>query len=73
MLPEEPEDPIDPDELDPDEPLVPAPVSASRRSQPTAVRLNAASTNNIFDVFLIAFIFIPFVNGECDTHDQPAT
>lgn len=67
MLPEEPEEPIDPDELDPEDPLV-APVSAPRRSHPTAVRLRAASTNNIFEVFLIAFIFVPFVNGECDIH-----
>lgn len=65
-VPEEP-DPIapdPPDELDvPEAPPAPAPWSPARRSQPTAVRLSAATTNKILDVVLSAFILVPFMKS----------
>jgi hypothetical protein len=60
----EPDDPMVPElpealELLPGEPLEPD-VSVARRSQPTTDKLNAASTSRIFEVFLSAFILVPF-------------
>jgi len=60
-VPDAPEEPVAPEELDvPGEPLAPELWSPARRSQPTAVRLNAARTNKIFDEVLSAFILVPF-------------
>jgi hypothetical protein len=58
------EPPEAPEELElPGEPLAPELWSPARRSQPTAVRLSAATTNKIFDVVLIAFILVPFTKS----------
>lgn len=62
--PMEPDPPEAPEELElPGEPLAPELWSPARRSQPTAVRLSAATTNKIFDVVLIAFILVPFTKS----------
>ncbi|HYD60685.1 MAG TPA: hypothetical protein VEC35_10040 [Noviherbaspirillum sp.] len=64
--PEEPEEPIAPDdplEELPGEPLAPEVWSPARRSQPTAVRLSAATTNKIFDVVFSASILVPFMKS----------
>jgi hypothetical protein len=66
--PEEPDEPEpiapDPDELElPGEPLAPELWSPARRSQPTAVRLSAATTNKSLDVVLSAFILVPFTKS----------
>ena len=57
-------------ELLPVAPLPPE-VSPARRSQPTAVRLSAATTNKTFDVVFNAFILVPFkkVNVVCHVLD----
>lgn len=54
-----PEDPIDPLALLPPVPL--DPEVSPRRSQPAAVRLNAATTRRIFDVVLSDCILDPFM------------
>jgi len=56
MVPDPPEEL----ELLPGDALEPE-ASVARRSQPIAVRLNAASTNKIFDVVLSDFISVPFM------------
>jgi hypothetical protein len=64
--PDEPEPiaPDPPEELElPGEPLAPELWSPARRSQPTAVRLSAATTNKILDVVLSAFILVPFTKS----------
>jgi hypothetical protein len=59
-----------PEELEalPGDPLAPE-VSVARRSHPTAVKLKAASTNKIFEVFLRMFMPVPFmkmaIRGTC--------
>ena len=67
LAPEEPEEPIAPEppeeELEPGEPLAPELWSPARRSQPTAVKLSAATTNKIFDVVLSASILVPFMKS----------
>lgn len=60
----EPIAPDPPEELElPGEPLAPELWSPARRSQPTAVRLSAATTNKILDVVLSAFILVPFTKS----------
>ena len=63
--PDEPEpmEPEPPEALEPGDPLAPELWSPARRSQPTAVRLSAATTNKILDVVLIAFILVPFTKS----------
>lgn len=67
-VPEAPDEPPiapdPPEELElPGEPLAPELWSPARRSQPTAVRLSAATTNKILDVVLSAFILVPFTKS----------
>lgn len=60
----EPIAPDPPEELElPGEPLAPELWSPARRSQPTAVRLSAATTSKILDVVLSAFILVPFTKS----------
>jgi len=61
--PEEPMVPDPPEELEllPGDPLAPE-LSVARRSQPTAVKLKAASTNKIFEVLFSKFIPVPFMD-----------
>jgi hypothetical protein len=59
MLPEEPEVPEEPELELPAGSLAPE-VSVGRRSQPTAVKPSAATTNNIFDVVFSVCIPVPF-------------
>jgi len=66
MEPEPPEEEPEPPEeelVPPEEPLAPELWSPARRSQPTAVRLSAATTNKIFDVVLSASILVPFMKS----------
>jgi hypothetical protein len=76
-----PEPPALPEPLEPMEPAplellpvapLPPEVSPARRSQPTAVRLSAATTNKTFDVVFSAFILVPFkkVNVVCHVLDR---
>lgn len=57
-------EPEPPEELEllPGVPLEPE-LSPARRSQPTAVMLNAARINKIFDVVLSDFILVPFMKS----------
>jgi hypothetical protein len=66
--PEEPEEPAEPgepivplpDELEPAGAPLPPELSPARRSHPAAVKLNAAITRRIFDMFLSVCIPVPF-------------